>query len=205
MKFIIDFLYKIINLLLYNRNKKINIISKKEIDIEVEKNLDNNTENVCSRYFTLEEITKSNTAIRQGIQNIPSKDQIFQVQQLCSVIMDRIRDHYNKPIQVLSGYRCQELNKAVGGSKSSQHMALNNDAAIDFKFYDHNINLESVFHWITQISDIHFDQCIAEFLPEGWIHISYNLESKNNRGKITRATKVNNKTFYEQLGYAKWS
>ncbi|MAG50183.1 hypothetical protein CL621_00915 [archaeon] len=204
MNFIINFLFKIINIFLSNKDKKINIISKKEIDIEVEKNLDNNTENVCSRYFTLEEITKSETAVRQGIQNIPSKDQIFQTQQLCSVIMDRIRSHYNKPIRILSGYRCQELNKVIGGSKSSQHMALNNDAAIDFEFYDHHINLESVFHWITQISDIHFDQCIAEFLPEGWIHISYNTDSEKNRGKITRATKINNKTFYEQLGYAKW-
>ena len=97
-----------------------------------------------------------------------------------------------------------ELNKSIGGSSRSQHCALNGDAAIDFEFYDHHINLESVFHWITQISDIHFDQCIAEFLPEGWIHISYNTDSEKNRGKITRAIKINNKTFYEQLGYAKW-
>ena len=63
--------------------------------------------------------------------------------------------------------------------------------------------MEEVFQWITKESNLQFDQCIAEFLPEGWIHISYKTIGKN-RGKITRAKKVSNKTQYVQLGNVNW-
>ena len=205
MKFIIDLLKKLLNIALKDKKEKVILMEKKDIEMDVEKNINNNTENVFSTYFTLEEVTRSETAIRKGIDNTPSKEQIFSIQQACSSIMDRIRDHYGKAIRVTSGFRCIKLNKAIGGSSKSQHCSENNDAAIDFEFYDHNVNLESVFHWITQISDIRFDQCIAEFLPEGWIHISYCTDSSKNRGKITRAVKIKGKTKYEQLGYARWS
>ena len=62
---------------------------------------------------------------------------------------------------------------------------------------DKNINLESVFNWITQLSNLHFDQCIAEFLPEGWIHISYKI--CDNRKEVLVAYKDdNNKTKYRK-------
>ena len=204
MKFLLSWVTKFLNLWATPKEKIVVAVhSKKEIELEVEQNLDNNVENVFSQYFTLEEVTRSETAIRNHIDNTPSPEQLFQIQQLCSGVLDIIREHYDKPIRILSGYRCPELNKKVGGSPISQHMALNNDAAIDFEFYDHNVNLETVFHWITQLSKIRFDQCIAEFLPEGWIHISYKLGGKN-RGKITRATRIEGKTVYEQLGTVDW-
>ena len=186
-----------------NEKVKISIVEKNDKELEAESNLTNNSENTFSIYFTLEEIMRSETAVRNSIDNTPSKEQIFQLQQLCAAIMDPIREHYNKPIRVLSGYRCPKLNGRIGGSKNSQHQALNDDAAIDFEFYDKSVNLEAVFHWITQLSGLQFDQCIAEFLPEGWIHISYKVGQ--NRGKITRAYKSDGKTKYEALGYTEWS
>ena len=117
--------------------------------------------------------------------------------------MEPIRVHYGKPIRVTSGYRCIELNKSIGGSSRSQHCALNGDAAIDFEFYDMDMDLEAVFKWITEESKLPFDQCIAEFLPHGWIHISFSSDG-GNRGKITKAEKVNGKTKYTQLGNASW-
>ena len=156
-----------------------------------------------STHFKLKEVTKSETAIRKGIDNTPSDEIISQYEQLCKVIMDPIRKHFGKSIRVSSGYRCVELNKSIGGSSRSQHCALNGDAAIDFEFYDMDVDLEEVYKWITEESKLPFDQCIAEFLPEGWIHISYSTDG-GNRGKLTKAHKVNKKTKYTQLGYASW-
>ena len=156
-----------------------------------------------SKYFTLKEVIKSETAVRKGIDNTPTDVIISQLKNTCEIIMDVIREKYGKPIRVTSGYRCVELNKAIGGSSRSQHCALNGDAAIDFEFYDMDMDLEEVFKWITEESKLPFDQCIAEFLPHGWIHISYSSDG-GNRGKITRAEKVNGKTKYIQLGNADW-
>ena len=156
-----------------------------------------------SKYFTLKEVIKSETAVRKGIDNTPTDEIISQLKNTCELIMDVIREKYGKPIRVTSGYRCVELNKAIGGSSRSQHCALNGDAAIDFEFYDMDMDLEEVCKWITEESKLPFDQCIAEFLPHGWIHISYSSDGCN-RGKITRAEKVNGKTKYIQLGNADW-
>ena len=156
-----------------------------------------------SKYFTLKEDIISETAVRKGIDNTPTDEIISQLKNTCEIIMDVIREKYGKPIRVTSGYRCVELNKAIGGSSRSQHCALNGDAAIDFEFYDMDMDLEEVFKWITEESKLPFDQCIAEFLPHGWIHISYSSDG-GNRGKITRAEKVNGKTKYIQLGNADW-
>ena len=156
-----------------------------------------------SKYFTLKEVIKSETAVRKDIDNTPTDEIISQLKNTCEIIMDVIREKYGKPIRVTSGYRCVELNKSIGGSSRSQHCALNGDAAIDFEFYDMDMDLEQVFKWITEESKIPFDQCIAEFLPHGWIHISYSSDG-GNRGKITRAEKVNGKTKYIQLGNANW-
>jgi glutamate mutase epsilon subunit len=157
-----------------------------------------------SKYFTLKEVIKSETAVRKAIDNSPTDEITAQLKETCEVIMDVIREKYGKPISVTSGYRCIELNKSIGGSSRSQHCALNGDAAIDFEFYDMEMDLEEVFKWITEESKLPFDQCIAEFLPHGWIHISYSTDG-GNRGKITRAEKVNGKTKYIQLGNADWA
>ena len=160
------------------------------------------TNNKFSEHFTLKEVIKSETAVRKGIDNTPNDKVVSQLKAICQNIMDPIRKHYGKPIRVTSGYRCPTLNKSIGGSSRSQHCALNNDAAIDFEFYDMDMDLEEVFKWITEESKLPIDQCIAEFLPHGWIHISYKKIGEN-RQKITRAKKVNGKTTYEQLGFSK--
>ena len=160
------------------------------------------SKNTFSKYFTLKEVIKSETAVRKDIDNNPDGTVISQLKAICENIMDPIREHYGKPVRVTSGYRCPTLNKSIGGSSSSQHCALNNDAAIDFEFYDMDMDLEEVFKWITEESKLPFDQCIAEFLPEGWIHISYKKNGQN-RQKMTRAKKINGRTTYEQLGVSK--
>ena len=162
-----------------------------------------NKQTKLSKHFTLSEVVKSETAVRKNIDNSPSEEVISNLTELCTNVMEPIREHFGKPIRVTSGYRCVALNKAIGGSSRSQHCALNGDAAIDFEFYDMNMDLEEVYQWIVRESKLPFDQCIAEFLPSGWIHISYSSDG-GNRGKITRAEKIDGKTKYAQLGNADW-
>ena len=74
------------------------------------------------KYFTLRELTRSATAARLGIDNTPDKAVIDNLTKLVDTVLDPLREAYGKPIVVTSGYRCQRLNKAVGGSKISQHV-----------------------------------------------------------------------------------
>ena len=150
-----------------------------------------------SKYFTLEELVRSETATRKGIVNKPSKAQEVQLRDICKYVLDPIREHFGEPIKVTSGYRCPKLNEVIGGSSKSQHMAKNGDCAVDFKFLGNRVDLQKCFNWITKESNLKFDQCISEFLPDGWIHISYVSAGKPNRGKVTVATKVKGKTVYK--------
>lgn len=75
-----------------------------------------------SNNFTLEEMTKSATANKLGISNIPDVEGIKKLKELCTKILQPIRDKYGHPIIVTSGYRCKKVNEAVGGAKNSQHM-----------------------------------------------------------------------------------
>ena len=150
-----------------------------------------------SKFFNLDELIKSETATRQGITNKPSKAQEVQLRELCKMVLDPIREHFGEPIRVTSGYRSPKLNEVIGGSSKSQHMAKNGDCAVDFKFLGDRVKLQECFDWITEESKLTFDQCIAEFFPSGWIHISYVSIGKPNRGKVTIAKKVNGKTAYE--------
>jgi len=105
-----------------------------------------------------------------------------------------IRDEFG-PVRVTSGLRVPELNRAIGGSSSSQHCALNG-AAADIDFGDNNA---PVFKWICE--NVIFDQLIWEFGDESnpdWIHVSYNYGK--NRGQILRVVKRNGKTKYIPMG-----
>lgn len=71
------------------------------------------------KYFTLRELIKSDTAIRCGIDNNPTKEEIANINNLIDNILDPLREAYGRPIIVTSGYRCERLNKLVKGSKTS--------------------------------------------------------------------------------------
>ena len=73
------------------------------------------------KYFSFKEMIRSNTARARGIENIPDWDDIYRLQRLIETILDPLREWYGKPIIVTSGYRCEALNKAVGGVSTSLH------------------------------------------------------------------------------------
>ncbi len=74
-----------------------------------------------SKHFTLDELTKSATAQRKNIDNTPNEQELENLQALVDNILEPLRVHYGRPIIITSGYRCEKLNKAVGGSSTSQH------------------------------------------------------------------------------------
>lgn len=73
------------------------------------------------KYFTLAELLRSETAKKKGIDNTPTFEVVAHLAELVETILDPLRDAYGMPIKVSSGYRCPELNKAVGGAATSVH------------------------------------------------------------------------------------
>jgi zinc D-Ala-D-Ala carboxypeptidase len=135
-----------------------------------------------SKNFTLSELTRSNTAKRLGIDNTPKNQHLKNMQRLITNLIQPMRDALG-PIRVTSGYRSPELNRAIGGSKKSQHSKAE---AVDIQFWSEGqMNNRILYNWVIN-SDIEFDQMINEF-DYSWIHIS--LKEKNNRKEILEAYK----------------
>lgn len=74
------------------------------------------------KYFTIEELTRSATADRYGIDNIPTPEIKRNIERLIAELLDPAREKLGKPIYVNSGYRCRELNRKVGGVPNSFHL-----------------------------------------------------------------------------------
>lgn len=119
------------------------------------------------KYFTIKELCKSTTAISKNIDNSPNSEITKNLEQLVDIILDPLREKYGKPIKVNSGYRCEALNKAVGGSKTSQHRY---GQAADITGGSKEEN-EKLFDLAIQLN-LPFDQLIDES-KFSWIHISY--------------------------------
>ena len=150
--------------------------------------------NKLSKYTTLQEVIKSNTATVLQIQNIPNDEQIRNLKLLCMEVFDKVREHFGKPIGIISGFRSVELNNRIGGSKNSQHME---GKAIDIDGdLLGGVSNKDIFEYIK--NNCTFDQLIWEFGSENapdWVHVSYNKGV--NRQQILRAIKSNGKTIYK--------
>ncbi len=142
--------------------------------------------------FTLQEFTKSQTALRLGIDNTPEEDHLVAAQSLFLMVVQPIRDHFG-PTVLNSGYRGPALNEAVGGSATSQHCK---GEAVDLEVP--GVPNAEVAEWIRDNLD--FDQLILEFytpgIPDsGWVHVSY--KNEGNRKSILTAMKEDGKTVYK--------
>ena len=148
-----------------------------------------------SEHFNLKEFTKSETAIRKRIDNTPSPQHASNLKLVCEKILEPVRNHFNKPVRINSGYRGPALNAAVGGSSKSQHC---NGEAVDFEI-DGLPNPE-LAKWVSENCD--FDQIILEFYDpkegpnSGWVHASVSASGNNRKQKLTAVT-VNGKTVYK--------
>lgn len=143
-----------------------------------------------SEHFSLAEMTHSQTADRDGIDNTPGEVEIDNLRDLCINVLEPIREVFG-PIIVTSGYRCLALNKAIGSSINSQHIE---GRAADIILPNHR--LETVINWA--IKNTAFDQAIREFPPRGWIHISFDPARDRRQGML--ATAENGRTVYKLQG-----
>ena len=90
------------------------------------------------KYFSISELTRSDTARKYVIDNTPNEEVKKNLEKLVKNILDPLREHYGYPIHISSGYRCPELNKKVGGTRTSQHLSgraadiCMNDRAVKF-------------------------------------------------------------------------
>jgi hypothetical protein len=149
-----------------------------------------------TQHVTYAEATHSFTAKKLGIKNIPTEDQIFNMIVVATEIFEPLRKWVGGPIKINSFFRSEELNKAIGGSTTSQHCQ---GYAMDLDdVYGHKTNAE-MFDHIT--SHLPFDQIIWEFGDNenpNWIHVSY-VSHEKNRGNVLKATRVNGKTVYSKM------
>jgi len=122
-----------------------------------------------SQNFTLEEMTRSQTAVRKNVLNAPDDEAIANLRRLCQVL-EEIRALVGKPIVITSGFRGEELNKAIGGARNSQHK---DGCAADFRITGYTP--DEVIRMILT-AGIKFDQLIREF--DSWVHISIPLSGK---------------------------
>ncbi len=146
--------------------------------------------------LSLAEVTKSATAIRKGIANTPTATHLIALKEVSKNIFQPCREHFGKPLAVTSGYRSEELNEAINGSKRSQHSkgeALDLDADVFGGFSN-----AELFNYIK--NHLNFDQLIWEFGNNNnpsWVHCSY--KTQGNRNEVLIAVKTNNKTTYRRL------
>jgi hypothetical protein len=146
-----------------------------------------------SKNLALSEVTRSETAKRKGISNMPTPEHIENFKKLAENVFQPIRDHFGVPIRISSGYRSKELNTAIGGSLSSQHCS---GEAIDIDMDGTTITNAEIFHFIKD--NLEFDQLIAEFPVNSnpaWVHVSYESSGKQ-RKQILVAKKVGGATKY---------
>ena len=145
--------------------------------------------------FSLAELTASQVAARKGIPNNPTAGQIENLKKLCESILQPIRNHYDSPVIISSGYRSPELCINIGSSIDSQHAK---GQAADLQVV--GVDNKSLAKYIKENLD--FDQLILEFYKEsegphsGWVHVSY--VGKENRKQSLTATRAENtgKTVY---------
>lgn len=148
-----------------------------------------------SEHFDLDEFTRSATADRLHIDNSlnpsdPTGQSIINnLRNLCQQVLEPLREHFGIPIMVSSGYRCPELNQAVGGVPNSQH--LTGEAADiilpPLTLNTHHSTLNEWFYWL--IDNVPFDQ--LGFESRGttkWIHVSCKMNQSENRQCIFRKT-----------------
>jgi len=149
---------------------------------------------MISKHISYKEGVYSTTALRRDIDNTPGDDQLNFMEILANEVFEPLRGYVGGPIKINSFYRSPELNKAIGGSITSQHCK---GQAMDIDdTFGHMTNAQ-MYYWIKDNLD--FDQMIWEFGDDNnpnWVHISY-VSPEKNRNRCLKAYKEKGKTKYK--------
>jgi len=147
-----------------------------------------------SKHLSLAEVTRSETAKRNGIDNTPTAEHLENFKLLSEKVFEPVRLHFGVPIYISSGYRSEALNKLIKGSSSSQHCK-GEAIDIDMDGSSSNVTNADIYNFIKDNLD--FDQLIWEFGTDknpDWVHVSY-TKGKNRKQKL-KAVRLNGKTSY---------
>lgn len=144
--------------------------------------------NQLSKHFTLSEMTRSDYALRNGLDNTPPPELRANLVRGCRDVLDVIEDKLGKPLIVHSGYRSPKVNAGIGGAKNSQHMTCE---ACDFTVK--GVSVAELFEIVRGLG-VPFDQIIEEF--GSWVHISWGTSW---RKECLVARKVDGKTQYTRV------
>ena len=149
---------------------------------------------MISPHFSVAELSRSEAAARNGIDNTPDAEALENLRALCDNVLEPLRAAVGKPLRVNSAYRGPKANAAVGGSKTSQH-SKGEAADIEVDGMD-NAQLAKKIVALK----LPFDQLILEFIDplvpgSGWVHVSHK-RSGPQRGQVLRAVALKNKTAY---------
>ena len=128
---------------------------------------------MISKHISYIEATRSQTATRLGIENVPSKEVIEAMELVANKCFEPLREWYGKPLVVSSFFRCEKLNKKIGGASNSQHVK---GEAIDIDCGNKQDNM-IIFDWLK--NNVEFDQLINEY-DYSWVHVSYS-KTKNRK------------------------
>ncbi len=151
-----------------------------------------------SKHITYKEATRSVTALRLGIENVPNDYELQNMELVAEKVFEPLRKAVNGPIKINSFFRCEELNKAIGGSSKSQHCQ---GRAIDIDDVYGYVSNSYMYYYIKDNLD--FDQLIWEFGTDtepDWVHVSY-VDSDSNRKRCLLAYKENGKTKYKDISH----
>lgn len=144
--------------------------------------------------FRWREFFRSSTAKKLGIDNTSQDPKIYSnIEYLAKHILQPVREHFDGPIRISSGYRCPQLNAAVGGSPASFH-AFGCAADIEPLKADATFTVRDIFDFI--YNSLPYTELIAEELPNGWVHVALHkgrehekqLKYKLVGGKVRKAT-----------------
>ena len=125
------------------------------------------------KYFTIQELSHSDTAVARGIDNCPTAEAIHNLTKLVENVLDPLREKYGKPIRVSSGYRSAILNRSVNGATSSQHR-LGEAADITVGSKEENRKLFEIIRL-----ELPFDQ-LRDERDFSWVHVSFR-EGRNRK------------------------
>tara|TARA_R110000868_G_scaffold3103_2_gene20696 strand:- start:8982 stop:9449 length:468 start_codon:yes stop_codon:yes gene_type:complete len=148
-----------------------------------------------SEHFTLAELTPSSTAKRLGIKNEPTPAHLECLKLLATNVLDKVREHFDKPIWVSSGYRSKALNDATPGSSPTSQHCLGEAADLDQDGKGTGVSNKMVFDYIKD--HLEFDQLIWEFGTDAnpdWVHVSFS--TKRKRKQVLKAVRVKGKAQY---------
>jgi hypothetical protein len=147
-----------------------------------------------SENFWLSEMTKSQTAVRLGIDNTPNAQAVENLKILATKILQPVRDHFKQAVTVSSGYRAPKVNQAVGGSSTSDHTR---GQAADIEII--GVSNYDLALWISK--NLQYTQLILEFYTpgepsSGWVHVSY--DPQNLKKENLTAAKTGTRTVYHR-------